>query len=649
MRVGEDLISDPQQISEHIVDYFKNLFCTNHVLQEQVLVEEVIPKLIDDNTNKLLTMLLTKAEIKAAVFNLNKYGAPGPDGFGGFFFQTYWDIIQKDFTDAILQFFKSSWILPNFNANTLNLIPKHSNAVRVEHYRPIAMANFKFKVISKIIANRLASILPSIISDNQKGFIKGRNIKDCLCLASEAVNLLDKKAYGGNLALKIDITKAFDTLDWGFLLKVLSCFGFDQTFCHWIASILSSASLSISINGVQQGYFNCSRGVRQGDPLSPLLFCLAEEVSSMGINKLVEDGKIKLISGSRNTQIPSHCFYADDIMIYCRENLESLQALQNLFTRYANCAGQVISARKSTIFAGGITQGRMQHIIDLLGFEVGTLPFTYLGVPIFKGRPKVSYLQPIADRVKEKLATWKASLLSIGRRAQLIKSVVFSMLTHSMSVYSWPVSLLKTIEKWIRNFLWSGEISKKKHVTIVAWKKVCKPFEEGGLGIRSLICLNESFNLKLCWDFLHYKEDWAKILKARVIRGNKAIKHHIFSSLWTGIKNEFVTVMHNSRWLIGNGSNIHFWEDNWYGEPLLEALNLTPNDISNYPAYVGDFIINNHWHIPANILVNYLDLSLFTNKVVIPAEECEDRLIWKHNTLGEISLKDSYDFKRHHV
>jgi len=499
LRVDESLLINTNQISEHIVNHFENLFCTNPILQDSLLVEEVIPRLIDDNTNNLLTMLPTHAEIKVAVFNLNKDGAPGPDGFGAFFFQTYCDIIQKDFTHAI---FCNSWILPNFNANTLILIPKHPYADSVDQYMPIAMANFKFKVISKIIADRLASILPSIISNNQKGFIRGRNIKDCLCLASKAINLLDKKAYGGNLALKIDITKAFDTLDWGFLLKVLSCFGFYQIFCNWIASIISSAHLSISINGVQKGYFNCTKGVRQGDPLSPLLFCLAEEVLSMGINKLVEEGKVRLISGAKNTFIHSHCFYANDIMIYCKGNIGSLGSLKNLFTRYANSAGQVISARKSTIFAGGISQTRIHNVINLLGFEVGTMPLNYLGVPIFKGRPKVSYLHPIADKVKAKLAAWKVSLLSIAGRVQLIKSVIFSMLTYSMAIYSWPIFLLKTIEKWIRNFLWSGEINTRKLATM-SWNKVCKPYDEGGLRIRSLICLNESFNLNLCWDLLH--------------------------------------------------------------------------------------------------------------------------------------------------
>jgi hypothetical protein len=112
--------------------------------------------------------------------------------------------------------------MPNYNANTLILIPKTPNADSIDQFRPIALANFKFKIISKVLADdRLAQILPSIISKEQRGFVNGRNIEDCICLTSEAVNLLPKKAFGGNLALKIDISKAFDTLrSWDFLLNV---------------------------------------------------------------------------------------------------------------------------------------------------------------------------------------------------------------------------------------------------------------------------------------------------------------------------------------------------------------------------------------------------------------------------------------------
>jgi hypothetical protein len=178
--------------------------------------------------------------------------------------------------------------------------------------------------------------MPGLISKEQRRFIHGRQMKDCISVSSEATNLMHKKSFGGNLALKIDIPKAFDTLDLGFLLKVLHAFGFNTTFCNLINTILISKSLSISINGNQEGYFKCNRGVRQDNPLSPLLFSLAEDVLSRGLSKLVSDGKLDLIRGTRSVNVPSHTLYADDIMVFCKGRNSNLQALIHLFTHYVN-------------------------------------------------------------------------------------------------------------------------------------------------------------------------------------------------------------------------------------------------------------------------------------------------------------------------
>jgi hypothetical protein len=221
IRVDNNILVDPELISNHIVNHFTSLFYDNNSTLDNGLVEETIPKLINESTNHLLTMLPSALEIKNAVFSMNKDGAPGPDGFGAFFFQTYWEIINSDVCEVVLEFFQHNWIMSNFNANTLCV---NFNANTIAQFRPIDLANFKFKIISKVLADRLAQIMPSIISKEQRGFIKGREIKDCICLTSEAINLLHKKSYGGNLAIKIDIAKAFDTIDWSFFVKSAQCF-----------------------------------------------------------------------------------------------------------------------------------------------------------------------------------------------------------------------------------------------------------------------------------------------------------------------------------------------------------------------------------------------------------------------------------------
>jgi hypothetical protein len=216
--------------------------------------------------------------------------------------------------------------------------------------------------------------MPTITSIQQRGLIRGMNIKDCICLASEEINVLHKKTFSGNLALKVDIAKAFDTLDWSFLIKVLKAYVFNSTICKWILSILASAKISISINGKLHGFFSCSRWVRQGDPLSTLLFCLAEEGISRSITKLVKEGKLSLFLGSRNNLVASHILYVDDIMLFCKATNSNIQN-----------SGQFGNPNKSFIYAGSINHHKLVNIAASIGFNIGSLPFTYLGVPIFRG------------------------------------------------------------------------------------------------------------------------------------------------------------------------------------------------------------------------------------------------------------------------
>ncbi|CAJ2633282.1 unnamed protein product [Trifolium pratense] len=171
------------------------------------------------------------------------------------------------------------------------------------------------------------------------------------------------------------------------------------------------------------------------------------------------------------------------------------------------------------------------------------------------------------------------------------------MAIYSITIYSWPSSILKSIESWTRNFIWSGDISQKKLVT-VAWKKVCAPYEEGGLGLRSLITINEAANLKLCWDLMNSVEDWASILKNRVLRNGKVVNYHVYSSLWSSIKQEATTILENSCWKVGSGCSIDLWTDSWCGNALAETLNIHPNVLIWLPQKVSDIIQNQQWHIP---------------------------------------------------
>lgn len=149
-------------------------------------------------------MIPTAEDIKKTVFSLKDESTYEPDGFGGIFYHKYWDVIKFDVTNIVTHFFLQGWISNNCNANVVVLIPKVPEDASLMNYRLIAMANFKFKIISKILADRLATLLPFLISKQQNGFISRRNIRDNICLTSEAINLLNNKSFSGNVAIKID-------------------------------------------------------------------------------------------------------------------------------------------------------------------------------------------------------------------------------------------------------------------------------------------------------------------------------------------------------------------------------------------------------------------------------------------------------------
>ncbi|PKU62204.1 integrator complex subunit 11 [Dendrobium catenatum] len=186
----------------------------------------------------------------------NNWATAGPDGFTTKFFQKSWDIVKEDVIFAVQDFFRGNPYPKFFSSSNIVLIPKIDGAKRWSEFRPISLCTFFNKLNSKIIASRLTTILPKIISLNQTGFVKGRSISDNVLLAQELVNDINSKVPGGNIVFKLDITKAYDNLDWNFLYKILSLFGFSQDFILLIRNSVDNCFFSVIINGRNHGFLN---------------------------------------------------------------------------------------------------------------------------------------------------------------------------------------------------------------------------------------------------------------------------------------------------------------------------------------------------------------------------------------------------------
>ncbi|KAL1220384.1 Secreted RxLR effector protein 78 [Cardamine amara subsp. amara] len=211
--------------------------------------------------------------------------SPWPDGFTCEFFKEAWQIVGKDVVVAVQSFFVKGFLPKGLNTTILALIPKKFQSESMKDYQPISCCNVIYKVISKILANRLKQVLPKFISPNQSAFVKGHLLMENVLLPSELVKNYDKDTILGRCAVKIDISKAFDSVQWPFLLSTLKVLGFPEKYIHWLKLYFTTASFSVQVNGELAGFFRSKRGLRQGCSLSPYLFVICMHVLSKMLDK----------------------------------------------------------------------------------------------------------------------------------------------------------------------------------------------------------------------------------------------------------------------------------------------------------------------------------------------------------------------------
>jgi len=388
------------------------------------------------------------------------------------------------------------------------------------------------------------------------------------------------------------------------------------------------------------GYFSCSRGVRHGDPLSPLLFCLAEEVLSRTLEMERVCNSLQPMSYCRGISLPTHILYADDVFICCVGSRKNIRCLLRIFKNYSDTSGQLVNFDKSKLFAGAMTATRRNMLAQLSGFSVGTIPFQYLGCPIFQGKPKCIHFQHIVDQIKVKLATWKGVLLSIMGRVQLVKSIIHGMLVYSFHVYRWPIRLLKMLDRWIKIFIWSGDIYTRKICT-VSWKQVCLPWHSGGLDLKSTRSINSSLLLHLSWNLFTQDSQCPNLFHKRFLSFGIPRNRHFKSSIWPGVREFLSVVNENTVWIIGNGSNINLWRDNWMGTPLITLFNVPSSRFPTLDDKLDSIIDRGKWQIPKP-LIDFPTVAENALKIILPVTPLADRRIWKNAADGVLSAKLAY-------
>jgi len=274
--------------------------------------------------------------------------APRPDGFTANFFHEFWDLIKAEVWELVEESRSTHWVLPALNSTFIALVPKEAESHKPEKYRPIALCNVIYKLISKVIANRLKPLLPLLISPEQTGYVEGRQIMDGIILSNEVIHSLKLLKKPGML-LKLDLSKAFDKLSWHYIQKVLLAFGFNAIWTRWVMNLITSPSFSVLLNGSPSIPFRPTRGIRQGDPLSPFIFVLMAEGLSRLLKSALSSQALKGLSFHGRAPQTNQQF-VDDTMLFGHPSSKEASALKSLLSLFSDASGTSINAAKSQLF-----------------------------------------------------------------------------------------------------------------------------------------------------------------------------------------------------------------------------------------------------------------------------------------------------------
>jgi hypothetical protein len=342
--------------------------------------------------------------------------------------------------------------------------------------------------------------------------------------------------------------------------------GYPDLFLQWIREVLSSGSSSILLNGVPGKSFHCKRGVRQGDPVSPFLFVQGADLLQSLVNWAFQNGLLSL-SIPIEAEYPI-IQYADDTIIVLPPDMEQLVAFKRILDQYAAFTGLKINYHKSSMIPINLSEEETSVLAEGFNCQLGSMPFTYLGLPMGNNKPSIKDFSPLTDRVERRLSV-VSSFLSYGDRLVLVNSVLSSLPTYFMLSLKLPPGIIEVIDRARRHCLWKRK-DKDKINSLAAWDMVCRPKNKGGLGIINLRVQNTALLLKHLHKFYN-NEDIPRIHLVRDAYYHQVVPHVVVlaGSFWwksiISMSDEYRSI---TKCEVGNGSSVLFWSDLWKDDLL---------------------------------------------------------------------------------
>ncbi|GJW55867.1 RNA-directed DNA polymerase, eukaryota [Tanacetum coccineum] len=362
-----DWIEDPIRVKAEFFNHFAKQF--SEPSPSRINLDLLYSNCLSVDQAAELESNISIDEIKSAVWDCGTNKSPGPDGYTFEFFRKYWSIMGSDIVDAVNQFFSTCFFPPGCNSNFIALIPKIRDAKVIKDFRPISLIGSIYKIIAKILANRLCMVIPLLINEVQTAFVSNRQILDGPFILNELISWCKYKKMKA-MIFKIDFEKAFDSVRWDYLDDILKSFGFGVKWRSWIAGCLNSAKGSVLVNGSPTAEFKFHRGLKQGDPLSPFLFILVMESLHRSFSRVMEAGLYKGIS-INNSLLLSHLFYADDAVFVGEWNRANITTIVRVLNCFYMASGLKINLSKSKLSGIGVSKCEVYEADAIVGILHG--------------------------------------------------------------------------------------------------------------------------------------------------------------------------------------------------------------------------------------------------------------------------------------
>nr|XP_051207036.1 uncharacterized protein LOC127322116 [Lolium perenne] len=395
------------------------------------------------------------------------WDAAGPDGFGPSFYRAAWSTVRGSLLRLFENFHSRAAELERINRSHVVLLPKAAGCLSPGSFRPVSLQNCSIKTLCKALTVRLQRQIGRLIDVDQTGFLAGRSISETFVYATELVQTCFCR-HAPCVVLKLDFAKAFDSINWASLRKVMLALGFPKLWCDWMDDLFTSSRSAVLLNGIPGKWIKLMRWLRG--------WCSATVRSSTPCPILQ---------------------YTDDTLIILRADAAVARRLRLLLEQFGAATGLRINFQKSTLEPMHVPPPLLAEIQGVLQCRVEGFPQTYLGLPLSAEKLRLAAFSPLIAKVDKYLSGWRVLLLSPGGSIVLLNAVLDALPTFAMGALELPPRVTTALDRLRRAFLWAATDRVTGAKCLVAWESVCRSKEEGGLGVRSLPVQNACLLTKL--------------------------------------------------------------------------------------------------------------------------------------------------------